>query len=178
MTVSLDGVVTIRAYDYAQQFMDAFKQLIETHLKTSVNFQACSRAFSLYVDLIASSMVVVNAGVLLILKSTLDPELLALSMSLTVGTVYSVAWFVRQVVDTSFAFASVERVLEYSALDGEPLETGEELAVTRGEVEFASVSMRYREDLDYSLKDVSFCIRSGEKVGVVGRTGAGKSSLL
>lgn len=49
---------------------------------------------------------------------------------------------------------------------------------SRGEIEFCKVSLRYREDLDLTLHDLSFKIMPGEKIGVVGRTGAGKSSII
>ena len=43
---------------------------------------------------------------------------------------------------------------------------------------FSNITMRYREDLEPALKNVSFTIKSKSKVGIVGRTGAGKSSIL
>jgi ABC-type multidrug transport system fused ATPase/permease subunit len=49
---------------------------------------------------------------------------------------------------------------------------------TKGEVEFKSVSMRYRKDTDLALREMSFKVKAGEKVGCVGRTGAGKSTIL
>ena len=49
---------------------------------------------------------------------------------------------------------------------------------SRGEIEFCKVSLRYREDLDLTLHDLTFKILPGEKIGVVGRTGAGKSSII
>ena len=49
---------------------------------------------------------------------------------------------------------------------------------TEGEIEFRRVHMRYREQLEFVLQDLSFAIRPGRKVGIVGRTGAGKSSIL
>jgi len=47
----------------------------------------------------------------------------------------------------------------------------------RGELEFKNVSLRYREGLETVLDGLSFKVRSGEKVGIVGRTGAGKSTV-
>ena len=46
-----------------------------------------------------------------------------------------------------------------------------------GRIEFRSVEMRYKPDLEPALRDVSFVVQPGERVAVVGRTGAGKSSL-
>jgi ATP-binding cassette, subfamily C (CFTR/MRP), member 1 len=77
---------------------------------------------------------------------------------------------------------AVERITHYAELpqegerstpnDPPPSWPGE------GSVEFSSVALAYRQGLPLVLKDVSFQVRPGEKVGIVGRTGAGKSSLM
>ena len=54
----------------------------------------------------------------------------------------------------------------------------EKIGETRGEIEFRNVFFRYREGHNMVLRDLSFRVRPGQKVGVVGRTGAGKSSIL
>jgi ABC-type multidrug transport system fused ATPase/permease subunit len=82
----------------------------------------------------------------------------------------------------AFSFLLVERVNTYST--NLPQETDvvavtpEESWPATGKVEFENVSYRYRPGLPYVLKDVSFTIKGGEKVGVCGRTGAGKTSIL
>lgn len=48
----------------------------------------------------------------------------------------------------------------------------------RGEIQFSDVTMRYREGLEPSIKNLNFSIQAGMKVGIVGRTGSGKSSIL
>jgi ABC-type multidrug transport system fused ATPase/permease subunit len=78
---------------------------------------------------------------------------------------------------------SVERVLEYSNLNAESdWESKEDfkpstLWPTNGKIDFVNYSTIYREGLDPVLKNLSVTIKGGEKVGVVGRTGAGKSSM-
>ena len=77
---------------------------------------------------------------------------------------------------------SVERILEYTALESEPLEYGKKKPDTNwpmtGHIKFDQVSFRYAKNLDYVLNNLSFEIQSGEKIGIVGRTGAGKSSII
>lgn len=77
---------------------------------------------------------------------------------------------------------AVERVIVYTELPAEgarhtPQDPPPEWPA-KGEINFNKVSLAYREGLPLVLKSVDFDIRPGEKVGVVGRTGAGKSSLL
>jgi len=79
----------------------------------------------------------------------------------------------------------VERMLKYTTLENSEfpkskLETDKDLKnwPERGELEFKNVKFKYREDLDLTLKNISFKIQPGEKIGVCGRTGAGKSSTI
>ena len=105
---------------------------------------------------------------------------LAMSYALQITT--SLNWIVRQSVEVETNIVSVERVLEYSRLPSEAPEIIHRNRPpvswpSRGEVEFRNYSTRYREGLDLVLKNINLDIKSHEKIGVVGRTGAGKSSL-
>jgi ATP-binding cassette, subfamily C (CFTR/MRP), member 4 len=93
-------------------------------------------------------------------------------------------WGMRQTAELENQMISVERVVEYTELEPEtPLLTEEkntptELWPEKGSVEFSNVRLRYSEASDYVLQNISFHIEPKEKVGIVGRTGAGKSSLI
>ena len=77
---------------------------------------------------------------------------------------------------------SVERVVEYCSIEKEKLDsTGFKLEQNwpqHGQIKFENVSFSYAENLPDVLKNLSFEIKSGEKVGIIGRTGAGKSSII
>ena len=74
---------------------------------------------------------------------------------------------------------SVERVAHYCELEPEAnIRTDKSLAITAGKIEFRGVCMKYREHLDYALRSLSFVVEPGHNVGIVGRTGSGKSSIL
>lgn len=88
----------------------------------------------------------------------------------------------RQSCEVENLMTSVERILEYTALDSEPLTTGKtkpyENWPENGNIKFENVCFSYAKNLPYVLNDLSFEIKSQEKIGVVGRTGAGKSSII
>jgi len=103
-------------------------------------------------------------------------------MSYALQITQSLNWIVRQTVEVETNIVSVERVLEYAEL---PSEAPEVIHRHRppiswpanGAVQFNDYSTRYREGLDLVLKGINLDIKPHEKIGVVGRTGAGKSSL-
>lgn len=103
-------------------------------------------------------------------------------MSYALQITQSLNWIVRQTVEVETNIVSVERVLEYATL---PSEAPDVLFKSRpsigwpahGQITFENYSTRYREGLDPVLKDINLSIKAREKIGVVGRTGAGKSSL-
>ena len=77
---------------------------------------------------------------------------------------------------------SVERIVEYTDIPAEPLNIGDEVGDEKwpqnGEITLKDVSLSYDKNLPDVLKNISLNIRPGEKVGIVGRTGAGKSSFF
>ena len=74
---------------------------------------------------------------------------------------------------------SAQRLFEYTQLQCEyEHSSNENFRVSSGELEVRNLSMRYRSNYDYALKDLNFVIRAGSKTGIVGRTGSGKSSIL
>lgn len=91
--------------------------------------------------------------------------------------------FLQSLTQTELCLVAIERITSYTQLELEPeLELLGDMSMqawpTAGEIEFESVTMRYRADLPVVLNGISFKIPGGTSVGVVGRTGAGKSSLL
>ncbi|KAF8928328.1 hypothetical protein BGZ58_009738 [Dissophora ornata] len=123
---------------------------------------------------IASILAVLNAG-------SLDPSLVGLALSYALNMIGFINYLVRTVSEVQNILVSVERVDEYSQKPTEaPVETGARLPKNwpaEGRIVFKNYSARYREGLDLVVKDVSFTVEPSESVGIVGRTGAGKSSL-
>lgn len=107
---------------------------------------------------------------------------LVLSYILTISQAFS--WMVRQGAEVENDMNSVERLLHYA--NNLEREAPAEIPETRppvewpsgGAIEFKNVVMRYRPDLPPVLKGLNLSVRPGEKIGVVGRTGAGKSSIM
>ena len=94
----------------------------------------------------------------------------------------TLVWAVRQACQLENDCVSVERVMEYTKTEQEASWDGNEGTLNetwpeKGQIQFDSYQTRYREGLDLVLKDINLKINSQEKIGICGRTGAGKSSL-
>lgn len=83
----------------------------------------------------------------------------------------------RTSADLENAMTSIERIEEYSKIDTEH-EDGNLVTITNGSVEFVKVHLKYPTNPDYILTNINFNVRPGEKIGIIGRTGSGKSSII
>ncbi|KAF5021710.1 hypothetical protein F66182_6267 [Fusarium sp. NRRL 66182] len=182
---SLGGISTIRAYRQQQRFELENEWRVDANLRAYFPSISANRWLAVRLEFIGAVVILAAAGFAIISvagHSNLSPGLVGLAMSYALQITTSLNWIVRQTVEVETNIVSVERVLEYAAL---PSEAPEIIAKNRppvswpakGEVDFVNYSTRYREGLDLVLKNISLDIKSHEKIGVVGRTGAGKSSL-
>jgi ATP-binding cassette subfamily C (CFTR/MRP) protein 1 len=108
--------------------------------------------------------------------------MVGLSVSYALQVTQTLNWLVRMTSEVETNIVTVERLEEYSVVDTEAAwDRGEEEVEAEwpreGRIQLEGYSTRYREGLDLVLRGVSADIRGGERVGIVGRTGAGKSSL-
>lgn len=107
---------------------------------------------------------------------------LGLVITQYLGLMGSLQWGMRQWTELENNMTSVERILEYTRLETEP-ERKENVALPtnwpeRGLIEFNDVYLRYSSTEPHVLKGLNFIIQPKEKIGIVGRTGAGKSSTI
>ncbi|KPM46020.1 Metal resistance protein YCF1 [Neonectria ditissima] len=182
---SLGGISTIRAFRQQQRFELENEWRVDANLRAYFPSISANRWLAVRLEFIGAIVILAAAGFAIISVangSNLSPGLVGLAMSYALQITTSLNWIVRQTVEVETNIVSVERVLEYAALPSEAPEiiADKRPAVSwpaKGEVDFVNYSTRYREGLDLVLKNINLDIKSHEKIGVVGRTGAGKSSL-
>jgi ATP-binding cassette subfamily C (CFTR/MRP) protein 4 len=111
----------------------------------------------------------------------------SIGLAITAATklIHLCQWGIKQTARLENQMISVERVLEYANMPSEFNDDGENLTVKptedwpkQGAIEFKDLEMRYSEDEPLVLRNINFEIRPQEKLGIVGRTGAGKSSFI
>ena len=181
----MQGISTIRAYRQQQRFALENEWRIDANLRAYFPSINANRWLAVRLEFIGSIIILAAASFAIISVSSgsnLSAGWVGLAMSYALQITQSLNWIVRQTVEVETNIVSVERVLEYARL---PSEAPEVISKSRpavswpskGAVSFNGYSTRYRPGLDLVLKNVSLNIKSHEKIGVVGRTGAGKSSL-
>lgn len=179
---TLSGMTTIRAYGDERRFVRENLTRVNTHNRPFIYLWAANRWLAFRVDVVGS-MVSFFSGVFVLTSiGKLDAGAAGLAMTYAVTFTDNVLWFVRLYAANEQNMNSVERIKEYLDVDQEAPPVIEDNRPpanwpSQGSVEFIGYSTRYRKDFDYVLKGITFKILPGEKVGVVGRTGAGKSSL-
>ena len=181
---SLGGVSTIRAYRQAARFATENEWRIDMNQKAYFALFSANRWLAVRLEFIGSFIILSAASlsIIALITSGTSAGIVGLTMSYALQITQSLNWIVRQTVEVETNIVSVERVLEYSRLPSEAPEIIKDHRPgpswpNRGEIEFSNYSARYRESLPIILKNINLKVLPKEKIGVVGRTGAGKSSL-
>ena len=179
---TLSGIVTIRAYGDERRFIRINQTRVDTHNRPFIYLWAANRWLALRVDF-AGALVAFFAGVFVILSiGTIDAGSAGLSLTYAVMFTENVLWLVRLYSMNEQNMNSVERVKQYIEVEQEAKAIIDEARPagnwpSQGAIQFINYTTRYRLDLEPVLKDLTFSVQPGERVGIVGRTGAGKSSL-
>ncbi|KAI8601841.1 hypothetical protein EDD21DRAFT_373502 [Dissophora ornata] len=179
---SLSGVATIRAYGQEKRFQHENLELLDDHNRPFFYLWVCNRWLSIRVDVL-SALVSFFAGLLIIInRNNIDEGAAGLSLSYSLTFTDHVLWLVRLYSNNEMNMNSVERVREYMDLPQEPPAVIEDARPppgwpNNGEIEVENLVMQYSPDDPPVIRDVSFHVKPREKVGIVGRTGAGKSTL-
>lgn len=178
----LNGVASIRAYGLKQRFVtdlrDAIDEMNAAYYLTFSN----QRWLSTRLDSIGNALVF-TVGILVVTsRFSVSPSIGGLVLSYILGIVQMLQFTVRQLAEVENAMNAVERLQYYGTqLEEEAPEHTVEVRPSwpeRGEIIFDNVEMRYRANLPLVLKGLSMHVRGGERIGIVGRTGAGKSSIM
>uniref|UniRef100_A0A7N8XKF2 ATP-binding cassette, sub-family C (CFTR/MRP), member 4 n=1 Tax=Mastacembelus armatus TaxID=205130 RepID=A0A7N8XKF2_9TELE len=182
LSSSLQGLWTIRAFGAENRFQKAFDAHQDLHSEAWFLFLTTSRWFALRLDGICSVFVTVTTFGCLLLRDQLDAGSVGLALTYSVTLIGMFQWGVRQSAEVENMMTSVERVVEYTELESEgPWETRQRPPPdwpSKGLVTFDQVDFSHTVDGPPVLRDVKVTFRPKEKVGIVGRTGAGKSSLI
>uniref|UniRef100_A0A8C7QL30 Multidrug resistance-associated protein 3 n=1 Tax=Oncorhynchus mykiss TaxID=8022 RepID=A0A8C7QL30_ONCMY len=179
---TVTGSSVIRAYGRHDAFVLMSDMKVDDNQKSYYPGIVANRWLGVRIEFIGNCIVLFAALFAVIGKDKLNPGLVGLSVSYALLVTMSLNWMVRMTSDLESNIVAVERVKEYSETKIEaPWEVEDKKPSpdwpSQGKVEFLDYSVRYREGLDLVLKNLTLSVVGGEKIGIVGRTGAGKSSM-
>ncbi|XP_050518856.1 ATP-binding cassette sub-family C member 4-like [Diabrotica virgifera virgifera] len=181
LTATLQGLTTIRAFKAEEILKTEFDRYQNHHSAAFFMYLGANRTFGFWLDFIC----VIYIGLVILSLIFVERETfggnIGLALTQTLALTGTFQWGMRQWSELENQMTSVERVQEYADLKHEEDNYTVEPAATwpdQGKIEFKNMSLQYSPDDPPVLKNLSFVIQPSEKVGIVGRTGAGKSSLI
>ncbi|XP_063236010.1 ATP-binding cassette sub-family C member 4-like isoform X2 [Bacillus rossius redtenbacheri] len=184
LSSSINGLSTIRACRAQDMVCTEFDKYQDGHTSAWYLFVACNTAFGLWLDNASNLFIAAITFTFLLSPAGTFGAAVGLALSQALMLTGMVQYGVRQSTQLVSQFTSVERVLEYTRLEQEPaLESPPDKKPSptwpeEGRIIFNNLSLKYDETDRPVLKDLNFTILPKQKVGIVGRTGAGKSSLI
>ena len=179
---TLVGLDTIRAFGAIERFKLQHRGIMDTNQSMFFSLWMSMCWVTIRLEAIGSVVLFAVAifAVVLSEQGAVDPVLLGMALVYVIQLTALFQRCVQVLIDTETYMTSAERMFEYTEIEGEApstLESDPSQWPSKGSVEFSGVVMRYRDGPEV-LRRASFQIRGGQRVGVCGRTGAGKSSLI
>ncbi|KAI8900330.1 P-loop containing nucleoside triphosphate hydrolase protein [Globomyces pollinis-pini] len=180
---TLDGIPTIRAYREQQRFINMNESRLDQCNSPSYLMIDLARWMSIRLESLGAVIVFFSAFFGILNREFLSPALFGLVLSYALQVTGTLNWTIRQFTETEIAMNAVERVSHYGhslPQEAEAITNVRPSAEwpSKGDIEFKNISMRYKEGLPLVLQDISLKISPNEKIGIVGRTGSGKSSIM
>jgi ATP-binding cassette subfamily C (CFTR/MRP) protein 1 len=179
---TLNGITTIRAFDDEARFLSDHMQKVDvTHriFHTNVMLQ---RWIAVRLESMGVILMAFSAFFAVLARGQVEPALLALALTHSLQVTTTLSWSIRMSVELENIMNNYERLYHYTK--NIPMEGRSEDVVVSpdwpqsGRINFQSVVLRYRDDLPAVLRGIDCEIKPKEHIGVVGRTGAGKTSIM
>nr|AVT42148.1 ABC transporter C [Lissorhoptrus oryzophilus] len=178
VNASIDGLVIIRVFNAERTLSKEFDKYQDLNTSASYTSECCTRAFGFALDIICCCFIAIIIIHFLFHDTGTTVGDVGLSITQAMMLSSLLQYGIRMLADLENKMTSVERALEYTTIPREN-NAGTELEKwpKHGELRYENVNLQSSSGQTI-LNDISFTIKPSQKIGVVGRTGAGKSSVI
>lgn len=181
---TLNGLMTVRAFRVEDKFEHQFYRFMRDSVACRFLVMSSQRAIGFFLDVLSNVYILcITIAIMAVSREEISGADAGLMLSSSLMIMNCFQYCIRLSCDFETQMISCERVMEYENIEPEKqqavdgMKPGPEWPAL-GTIQFENVSLWYSKSLPPVLHDLSLDIESGEKIGIVGRTGAGKSSLI
>ncbi|MCQ2818077.1 MAG: ATP-binding cassette domain-containing protein [archaeon] len=179
---TIPGTVTIRAFNYQKRYMEMMFERLDEHQKVRIIMNGTNCWFDLVLDMISFGFIAFLIGFTITFKEKFSASIIGLLLTYSVNLQTSIFHGLHITTGFENSMVGLERCLGFTKC---PSEKPKDMAVdqvlstwpSEGRIKFENFSVKYREDTEIVLKDINFETGPNEKIGIVGRTGSGKSTI-
>ncbi|XP_054266785.1 ATP-binding cassette sub-family C member 5-like isoform X5 [Macrosteles quadrilineatus] len=182
VSATVQGLSTIHAFGKENEFISKFTNTFDRNSTCLFMATSAVRWLALRIDAMNVVMILITAILSVLLHNQVPPAMTGLAIAYAASISGIFQYVIRMVAEAETRLISVERITSYlqnlkteggTGPKGKPWQGWPQ----RGTIHFNKINLQYRSSLPTVLKDVSFKVKDTEKLGIVGRTGSGKSSL-
>ncbi|KAG7967291.1 hypothetical protein I3843_08G093600 [Carya illinoinensis] len=181
---SIFGIVTIRSFKKQISFCEENFKRVDSNLRMVFYNIGSNEWLGFRLELLGSFILCISALFMVLLPSSIiRPENVGLSLSYGLSLNGALFWAIYISCFVENRLVSVERIKQFTNIQSESAWEIKDCLPplnwpTHGKVDLKNLQVRYRPNTPLVLKDITLSIQGGEKIGVVGRTGGGKSTLI
>jgi ABC-type multidrug transport system fused ATPase/permease subunit len=177
------GLATVRAFGWGEKFSNKSTELLDRSQRPFYLMFCIQRWLSIVLDLLVTALVTILLVIVVVRRASISPGLVGLGLLTTINLSRQLANMVRNWTMLETSIGAVSRLRDFSRdteCEHKTIESDEvrETWPEQGEVMLSKFAASYSENSALVLQEVDLTIRPGEKVGVCGRSGSGKSSML
>ena len=179
---TIPGTATIRAYNLQKKYIELFQEKVDEHYKLEYYINGTGQWYLLFLNMLSILFLTYMVIMTLMHKHKFTPKIIGIILTYSIVLQEDMIEFLSSFSNFENTMTKLERCLSYTKLISErPNSLTSDLILkdwpSKGEIVFENFNVKYRNDTELVLKNINFKINPGEHLGIVGRTGSGKSTI-